>query len=188
MIATTERRYSLDEYRAIAETSEEKCEYHDGEIVTMTGGTLNHSLVMGNIFFSLKLLLRDTQFMVVNSEMRIWLPDYRCGVYADAVVFDGRPQLNNDRQDEALNPLLIVEVLSPSTEEYDRTNKFRMYRSIPSFCEYILVRQNKVFVERYSKQAQGWTYNDFDSLDQSIFLESVNIELPIADIYRDIEF
>jgi Uma2 family endonuclease len=83
MIATTERRYSLDEYRVIAETSTEKCEYHDGEIVTMTGGTLNHSLVMGNIFFFLKFLLRDSQFMVVNSEMRIWLPNYRCGVYSD---------------------------------------------------------------------------------------------------------
>ena len=188
MIATTERRYSLDEYRAIAETSTEKCEYHDGEIVTMTGGTLNHSLVMGNIFFFLKFLLRDSQFMVVNSEMRIWLPNYRCGVYSDAMIFDGRPQLNGDRKDEALNPILVVEVLSPSTEEYDRTNKFRMYQSIPSFCEYLLVRQNKVFVERYSKQKQIWTYSNFDDLDQSILLESVNIDLAIADIYRDVEF
>lgn len=188
MIATTERRYSLEEYRAITETSTEKCEYHDGEIITMTGGTLNHSLIMGNIFFILKLLLRDTQFMVVNSEMRIWLPNYRCGVYADAMIFDGRPRLNEDRQDEALNPILIVEVLSPSTEEYDRTNKFRMYRSIPSFCEYVLIRQNKVFVEHYSKQEQGWNYSDFDSLDQSISLDSVNLELAIAEIYRDVEF
>jgi Uma2 family endonuclease len=154
MIATTERRYSLDAYRAIAETAKEKCEYHDGEIITMTSGTLNHS----------------------------------CGVYADAMIFDGKPQLNGDRKDEALNPLLIVEVLSPSTEEYDRTDKFRMYRSIPSFCEYLLIRQNKVFVERYSKQENVWTYSDFDGLDQSILLESVNIELAIAEIYRDIDF
>jgi len=88
----------------------------------------------------------------------------------------------------ALNPRLIVEVLSPSTEEYDRTDKFRMYRSIPSFCEYLLIRQNKVFVERFSKESQGWLYSDFDSLDQSILLESENIELAIAEIYRDIEF
>jgi Uma2 family endonuclease len=188
MIATTERRYSLDEYRAIAETSEGKCEYHDGEIITMTGGTLNHSLVMGNIFSFLHFTLRDTQFAVINGELRLWLPKYRCGVYADAMIFDGRPQLNGDRKDEALNPILIVEVLSPSTEEYDRTDKFRMYRSIPSFCEYLLVRQNKVFVERYSKQGQDWKYSDFDSLDQSILLESVNIELAIAEIYHDIDF
>jgi Uma2 family endonuclease len=104
------------------------------------------------------------------------------------MIFDGKPQLNGDRKDEALNPLLIVEVLSPSTEEYDRTDKFRMYRSIPSFCEYLLIRQNKVFVERYSKQENVWTYSDFDGLDQSILLESVNIELAIAEIYRDIDF
>ena len=161
MIANTERRYSLDEYRAIAEASTEKCEYHDGEIITMTGGTLNHSLMMGNIFSFLHLTLRNTQFVVINSELRIWIPDYRCGVYADGIIFDGRPQLNGDRKDEALNPLLIVEVLSPSTEEYDRTDKFRMYRSISSFCEYLLIRQNKVFVERYSKQEQNWIYSDW---------------------------
>jgi Uma2 family endonuclease len=188
MIATTERRYSLDAYRAIAETAKEKCEYHDGEIITMTSGTLNHSLVMGNVFSFLHFILRDTQFSAINSELRLWLPKYSCGVYADAMIFDGKPQLNCDRKDEALNPLLIVEVLSPSTEEYDRTDKFRMYRSIPSFCEYLLIRQNKVFVERYSKQENVWTYSDFDGLDQSILLESVNIELAIAEIYRDIDF
>jgi Uma2 family endonuclease len=188
MVATAQRRYSLDEYRAIAEIANEKCEYHDGEIITMTGGTLNQSLIMGNIFFFLKLLLRDTQFVTVNGEMRIWIPDYRCGVYTDTMVFNGKPQLNGDRKDEALNPYLIVEVLSPSTEEYDRTDKFQMYRSIPSFCEYLLIRQNKVFVEHYSQKSQDWIYKDFDSLDRSVLLESMNIEVSIAEIYRDIDF
>lgn len=104
------------------------------------------------------------------------------------MVFAGALQFNGGREDEVLNPRLIVEVLSPSTEEYDRTDKFRMYRSIPNFCEYLLIRQNKIFVERYSKQAQVWTYSDFDGLEQSILLESLNIELAIAEIYRGIEF
>ena len=111
------------------------------------------------------------------------------------MVFDGALQFNGEsqgdasrREDEVLNPVLIVEVLSPSTEEYDRTDKFRMYRSTPSFCEYLLIRQNKVFVERYSKQGDIWTYSDFDSLDQSILLESISIEIAIAEIYRNIEF
>lgn len=189
MIATIKRHYSLDEYRAIANTSEEKCEYHDGEIITMTGGTVKHSRIGGNVFALLKFLLRDTNFEAINNDLRLWIPDYRRGVYPDAMVFDGALQFNNDREDEVLNPLLIVEVLSPSTEEYDRTDKFRMYRSIPSFCEYLLIRQNKIFVERYSKQAQVWTYSDFDSVDQSILLEPMNnIELAIAEIYRGIEF
>jgi Uma2 family endonuclease len=189
MIATiTEFRYSLDEYRAIADTSEEKCEYHDGEIITMTGGTVSHSRISRNILNLLDNKLRDTSFEVINNDLRLWIPAYRRGVYPDAMVFDGALQFNGDRQDEVLNPVVIVEVLSASTEEYDRTNKFRMYRSIPSFCEYLLVRQNKVFVERYSKQGEVWTYNDFDDLDQSILLNSLNTELAIAEIYRNIEF
>jgi len=188
MIATTERRYSLDEYRAIAETSEEKCEYHDGEIIAMAGGTLKHSRIGRNIVGILYSKLLNTQFEAINSDLRLWIPEYKCGVYPDAMVFDGLIQLNGDRQDEVLNPLLIVEVLSPSTEEYDRTNKFRMYRSIPNFCEYLLVRQNEPLVERYSKQAQGWLFSDFDNLEQSILLGSVNIELSMSEIYRDIIF
>jgi Uma2 family endonuclease len=188
MIAITESRYSLDEYRAIAETAEEKCEYHDGEIITMTGGTIKHSRLGRNIVNLLDTKLRDTKFETMNNDLRIWIPEYRRGVYPDAIVFEGQIQFNGNREDEVLNPLLIVEVLSPSTEEYDRTDKFRMYRSITSFCEYLLIRQNKIFVERYSKQSQGWLYSDFDSLDQSILLESVNIELAIAEIYRDIDF
>jgi Uma2 family endonuclease len=188
MIATTERRYSLDEYRAIAEITEEHSEYHDGEIVVLTGGTFDHSLIGGNIFAFLKFLLRDTQFMPINNDLRLWIPNYRRGVYPDMMIFDGQIQFNGDRKDEVLNPILIVEVLSPSTEEYDRTDKFQMYRSIPSFCEYLLIRQNKIFVERYTKQSQVWTYSDFDSLDQSILLDSVNTKLAIAEIYRGITF
>ena len=188
MTATIQRRYSLDEYRAIVDTSEEKCEYHDGEIIAMTGGTVKHSRLSRNMLNLLDSKLQNTNFEAINNDLRLWIPDYRRGVYPDAMVFDGALQFNGDREDEVLNPVLIVEVLSPSTEEYDRTDKFRMYRSIPSFCEYLLIRQNKIFVERYSKQAQVWTYSDFDGVDQSILLESMNIELAIAEIYRDIEF
>jgi Uma2 family endonuclease len=188
MIATIQRRYSLDEYRAIANISEEKREYHDGEIVEMSGGTVKHSRISRNMLNLLDNKLQNTNFEAINNDLRLWIPDYRRGVYPDAMVFAGALQFNGDREDEVLNPLLIVEVLSPSTEEYDRTDKFRMYRSIPSFCEYLLIRQNKVFVEHYSKQAQGWTYSDFDGLDQSILLESLSIEFAIAEIYRNIEF
>ncbi|GBO52628.1 hypothetical protein APA_297 [Pseudanabaena sp. lw0831] len=188
MIATIQRRYSLDEYRAIADTSEEKWEYHDGEIIAMSGGTVKHSRISRNILNLLDNKLQNTSFEAINNDLRLWIPDYRRGVYPDVMVFDGALQFNGEREDEVLNPLLIVEVLSPSTEEYDRTDKFRMYRSIPSFSEYLLIRQNKIFVEHYSKQAQGWTYNDCDGLNQSILLKSLNIELAIAEIYRGIEF
>ena len=188
MVTIAERRYSLDEYRAIAETSEGRCEFYDGEIIHITGGTVKHSRIGRNIVTLLDTKLLNTQFEAMNNDLRIWLPEYHGGVYPDAMVFDGVIQLNGDRKDEALNPILIVEVLSPSTEQHDRNNKFRMYRSIPSFCEYLLVRQDEPLVERYHKQENGWLLSDFDSLDKSILLNSVNIELAMSEIYRGIIF
>ncbi|MBD2569959.1 Uma2 family endonuclease [Anabaena lutea] len=188
MITTVERRYSLDEYRVIEEKAEGRSEYRDGEIVPMPGGSLNHSRISGNIFAFLKFLLRDTQFEPINSDLRLWIPEHKRGVYPDVMVFEGEPQLNENRTDEVLNPILIVEVLSPSTADYDRQSKFRMYRSIPSFCEYLLVEQDEPFIEKYSKQSQGWLLSDFNDLEKSISLESVGVELPMAEIYRGVIF
>lgn len=188
MIATVDHRYSLDEYRVLEEKAEGRNEYHDGEIVPMPGGSLNHSRIGGNIFAFLKFVLRDSQFEPINSDLRLWIPDCQRGLYPDMMLFDGEPQLNGDRNDEVLNPILIVEVLSPSTVDYDRHSKFRIYRGIASFCEYLLVEQDEAFVEHYSKQSQGWLLTDFNGLDGSIKLYSVGIELPMAEIYRGVIF
>jgi Uma2 family endonuclease len=197
MVSTIKRRYSLDEDRALEEKAEGRSEYRDGEIVPIPGGTLKHSRIGRNILTYLTSVLRDTQFEPINSDLRLWIPEHRRGVYPDVMVFDGEPQLNNDvydkpqerlRSDEVLNPILIVEVLSPSTADYERQNKFRIYRTIPSFREYLLVEQDEPFVERYSKQTQGWLLSDFNVLEQSISLESVGMELPMAEIYRGVVF
>lgn len=188
MVSTIKRRYSLDEYRALEEKAEGRSEYRDGEIVPMSGGTLKHSRIGRNILTYLTSVLRDTQFEPINSDLRLWIPEHRRGVYPDVMIFEGEPQLNDHRLDEVLNPILIVEVLSPSTADYDQQSKFRMYRSIKSFSEYLLVEQDEPFVERYSKQAQGWLLSDFSGLESSISLESVGIELPMAEIYRGVVF
>ncbi|BAZ05420.1 Uma2 family endonuclease [Calothrix sp. NIES-3974] len=185
---STQRRYSLDEYRTIEEKAEGRREYRDGEIVPMPGGTLKHSRIGRNILTYLDYVLRDSQFEAINSDLRLWIPEYRRGVYPDVMIFEGEPQLNEHRNDEVLNPVVIVEVLSPSTADYDRQAKFRIYRSIPCFREYLLVEQDEPFVEHYSKQAQGWLLTDFNRLEQSICLESVKVELPLTEIYRGIEF
>ncbi|MEH1829736.1 MAG: Uma2 family endonuclease [Nostoc sp.] len=188
MISTISRRYSLDEYRAIEEKAEGRSEYRDGEIVPMPGGTLKHSRIGGNIFAFFKFLLRDTQFEPINSDLRLWIPEHRRGVYLNVMVFDGEPQLNGDRLNEVLNPTLIVEILSPFTADCDRLSKFRMYRSIGSFSEYLLVEQDELFVERYTKQAQGWLLSEFSGLELSISLDSLSIELPMTEIYRGVVF
>ena len=188
MITTVERRYSLDEYRAIEEKAEERSEYRDGEIVPMPGGSINHSRIGRNMLTYLTYLLRDSKCEPINSDLRLWIPEYKRGLYPDVMVFADQPQLNDNRNDEVLNPILIVEVLSPSTADYDRQSKFRMYRSISSFCEYLLVEQDEPFIEKYSKQSQGWLLSDFNNLEKSISLDSIGVELPIAEIYRGVVF
>jgi Uma2 family endonuclease len=183
---------TLDEYRAISETSEERLEYRNGEIFTMSGGTSNHSAIAVNITSTLFIALRDNDFRVYNGDMRIWIPEFNCGTYADALVINGEPEFNGKRNDEILNPLLIVEVLSPSTQGYDRGEKFRKYRSIPSLNEYLLISQSEVYIEHYSKSDSTsengdiWQLQVSDRLDQKITLPSLNIEIPLTEIYRRI--
>ncbi|WP_442937083.1 Uma2 family endonuclease [Nostoc sp.] len=129
-------RLTLDEYRAMEETNPERHEYRNGEIITMSGGSESHSAIASNFLIYLGFLLRDTDFRLYNSDLRVWIPEYQCGTYTDLMVINGEPEFNGDHNDEILNPMLIVEVLSPSTEAYDRGDKFRKYRSLASFIAY----------------------------------------------------
>jgi Uma2 family endonuclease len=186
---------SLDEYRAIAETAEEHLEYRNGEIFIMSGGSHPHSLITVNTMVFLGAALRDTDFQVCNGDMRIWIPEFQCGTYADALVINGEPEFNDQRTDEILNPLLIVEVLSPSTQGYDRGEKFRKYRSIPSLAEYLLISQSEPYIEHYSKSKANsqpensdiWQFQIRDRLDQKLTLPSLNIEVPLQEIYRRVK-
>jgi Uma2 family endonuclease len=183
---------TLETYRAISETAEERLEYRNGEIFTMSGGTANHSAIAVNLIIYLGFLLRDTDFRMYNGDMRIWIPEFQCGTYADVLVINGEPEFNGTCTDEILNPLLIVEVLSPSTEGYDRGEKFRKYRSIPSLREYILISQSEPYIEHYFKpdskpeNSDIWQLQISDRLEQKIILPSLNIEVPLSEIYRRI--
>ncbi|PSB41787.1 hypothetical protein C7B67_26200 [filamentous cyanobacterium Phorm 6] len=188
----TKTHFTPDEYRAIEETAEERHEYCNGEIIPMSGGSEVHSAIACNLLIYLGFLLRDTDFRLYNSDLRVWIPEHRCGTYADLIVVNGEPELNGDRTDEILNPLLIVEVLSPSTEAYDRGEKFRKYRSLASFCEYLLVSQTEPYIEQYYNcdrpNSDRWQWQVYDGIDRAIELHSLNIELPMSEVYRRINF
>ncbi|PSB13211.1 hypothetical protein C7B69_20630 [filamentous cyanobacterium Phorm 46] len=188
----TKTHFTPDEYRAIEETAEERHEYCNGEIIPMSGGSEVHSAIACNLLIYLGFLLRDTDFRLYNSDLRVWIPEHRCGTYADLIVVNGEPELNGDRTDEILNPLLIVEVLSPSTEAYDRGEKFRKYRSLASFCEYLLVSQTEPYIEQYHNldrpNSDRWQWQVYDGIDRAIELHSLNIELPMSEVYRRLNF
>jgi Uma2 family endonuclease len=174
------------------ENSPERHEYHDGEIITMSGGSEVHSAIASNFLIYLGFLLRDTNFRLYSSDLRVWIPDFQCGTYTDLMVVNGEPELNGDRNDEILNPLLIAEVLSPSTEAYDRGEKFRKYRSLASFCEYLLVSQTEPYIEQYHNLDRArnnrWQWQEHSQLDRVIALHSLNVEIPMTEIYRRINF
>ncbi|WP_293297172.1 Uma2 family endonuclease [Microcoleus sp. PH2017_11_PCY_U_A] len=176
--------------RAIEETAEERHEYCNGEIIAMPGGSEVHSAIACNLLIYLGFLLRDTDFRLYNSDLRVWIPEYNCGTYTDLMVVNGEPEFNGSGTDEILNPLLIVEVLSPSTEAYDRGEKFRKYRSVPSFCEYLLVSQAEPYIEQYHNldrpSGDRWQWQVYDGVEGAIVLHSLNIELPMAEVYRRI--
>jgi Uma2 family endonuclease len=188
----TKTRFTPDEYRAIEETAEERHEYCNGKIIAMPGGSEVHSAIACNLLIYLGFLLRDTDFRLYNSDLRVWIPEHRCGTYADLMVVNGEPELNGDRTDEILNPLLIVEVFSPSTEGYDRGEKFRKYRFLASFCEYLLVSQAEPYIEQYYNgdrpSSDRWQWQVYDGSDRAIVLHSLNIELPMSEVYRRINF
>lgn len=184
--------FTPEEYHVMEETATEKHEYCNGEIIVMPGGSEVHSRIGVNITTLLNVALRDTDFQTYNGDLRIWIPEFNHGTYADVMVINGEPIFNNNRTDEILNPSLIIEVLSPSTEGYDRGDKFRKYRSVSSFCEYLLVSQTEPYIDHYYKQENPnnnlWQLQTYDQIDKSIFLHSLNVEVPINEIYRRIKF
>ncbi|MGB5595847.1 MAG: Uma2 family endonuclease [Crocosphaera sp.] len=178
---------SLESYRKLEEISEFKHEYHDGVIIPMTGGTINHNTITLNLIFCLKLALSKTNCRVQSSDLRVWIPQYRRGVYPDVMVISGDAIFNENRQDEILNPCLIFEVLSPSNSSYDRGDKFLYYRSIPDLKEYILIEQSNYFIEHYTKTENNqWLLQEYHKKEEIITLSSINIEVKINDIYENI--
>ena len=186
---TEEIKYSIEKYLELEENSEFRNEYLDGEIKLMTGGTPNHNEITGNFYTFLKLALRGKNYKVFMSDLRLWIPQYNIYTYPNLLVTNGQPVLQNNRNDTVINPLLIVEVLSKSTKNYDRGDKFDYYRSISEFAEYILVDQYRYNVKQFAKADDGrWWLNEYQNQSDSFSLVTLNCKIRLRDIYEEIEF
>jgi Uma2 family endonuclease len=181
--------YSPEEYLAFEENSPERHEYIAGEIKLMTGGTLNHAKIALNLGSILKFSLKRQPYDLCGSDIRIWIPEEHIFTYPDVVVIQKPAEYLENRRDTVTNPLLIAEVLSKSTRNYDKGDKFTAYRSIPTFREYLLVEQSSPHVEHYSKtEPNQWTFTEYDGLDATFSLASVPVEIQLADLYDNIDF
>lgn len=173
-----------EEYLAIERAAEYKNEYVSGEIFAMTGASRKHNLIVANIVRTLGSQLLGKPCEVYPGEMRVKAPAARSYVYPDVVVVCGEPQFEDDYLDTLLNPGLVVEVLSKSTESYNRLAKSAYYRTIESLVEYLLVAQEEYRVEQYVKQADGrWLLSDVRLLDSVIELKSIGCSLALHDLY-----
>lgn len=182
-------RMSEAEYLAFERKSEFRHEYIDGEVVAMAGASRAHSLIKGNLMSLFKTQLRGQGCEVHDSDFRVKVEATGNFAYPDLSVVCGEVQLLDDAFDTLMNPLLIVEVLSPSTQRYDKTEKFSDYRKIPSFREYILVAQDKAHIERYLRRDDGvWELSEVEGLEAKLALKSVAVSLSLADVYEQVSF
>ena len=184
------RRYTVSEYLAFERSAHERHEYRNGEILAMTGGSYRHSLILANLIGELRNALKGKPCRALESNLRVRIPRTPLYTYPDASVICGEPQIdpNDDGLETVTNPRVILEVLSPSTEAYDRGEKFTRYRQLESLEEYVLISQDVPRVEVFFRQADGtWLFSAFSGLEARAKLAGLGIEIPLAEIYAGAE-
>jgi len=185
---TKSRHFSPSEYLELEEVATFRSEYHDGEIVSMTGGTAEHNQIAINLVTFLRSAIKGKNYRLYINDMRLWIPRYREYTYPDVMLIDGKPVFEGDRRTTVINPSLIIEVLSNSTKNYDKGEKFDYYRSIPEFKEYILVEQYQPYVAQYKKTNDGWLLTEYESLDSVVNLYAIALQIPLSEIYDLVDF
>ena len=190
MATQLERQHYIREaYLSLEESAEVKHEYCNGEIRPMTGRTDNHNQLVGSIYAYLKLALRGQSYRFYINDMRLWIPRYQLYTYPDVMVVAGEPMYERASHTTIMNPAIIVEVLSKSTHTYDKTDKFRFYRSIPEFQEYILIDQYEFYVEQFSNTGNGnWLFRDYETADAVLQLTTIAVQVPLRDLYESVDF
>jgi Uma2 family endonuclease len=176
------------EYLKFERASEVKHEYYAGEIFAMTGASKNHNRIVTSTLSRLYNQLRERPCDVFPSDMRVKPHSGILYAYPDITVVCGTPEFEDDEVDTLLNPTVIIEVLSPSTEAYDRGKKFQHYRTIPSFQEYLLIAQDSVRIEHYTLRDNEWVLIDATTLDAIITLHSIDCTLLLKDVYEKVDF
>jgi Uma2 family endonuclease len=189
MSVQTKMRISAEEYLEIERRAETKSEYLDGEVFAMTGVSRRHSLITTNLVRLLSQRLIDGPCEVYSSDLRIHIPGTGLYTYPDLAVACGEPAFEDQEIDTLLNPTLIIEILSPTTEAYDRGKKFEHYDTIESLAEYVLVSQDTPRVEQYVRQDGGhWLFTATSGLDGKVVHPSIGCELVLAEVYHKVRF
>lgn len=189
MSTVATRRYSIAEYLSREAASTVRHEYYRGEIFAMAGNTLQHNEIQSNLIYRLRQALEGTPCRPYGTDQRIRIEAVNLFTYPDVVVICGQFELAADDPMAVTNPRVIFEILSPSTEAYDRGEKFELYQHLSALQEYVLVSQDRARVERFLRHPDGdWRLRSFAGLEETLDIESLNCHIPLALIYENVTF
>lgn len=182
------RWISPEEYLLQEETATDRHEYFNGEVFMMAGGTHNHERICGNVFAALHQHARKQKCTAYGSNMKILVNTNGLYTYPDAMLVCGKIEFVAARTDIVTNPLLIVEVLSNSTQSYDRGDKFALYRAIPTFVHYLLFHQDRPLLEYHQKTKRGWLLTELEGIDAAINLETLEFQGSMREFYEGVDW
>jgi Uma2 family endonuclease len=182
-------RFTEEEYLEIERSGTEKHEYYQGEIFAMSGASFSHNDIFTNTFGELTSKLSESSCRPYSSDLRIHIPANTLYTYPDISIICGKKEATDDSFDTATNPTVIIEILSKSTRNYDRGNKFALYREIATLKEYILIDSESVSVEQFSKSDDGsWLLKEYKKLDLILTIQILNLSIPLAKLYKQVDF
>lgn len=180
---------SPEEYLEAERAALEKHEYYQGEIFAMSGASLKHNKIFSNLFGDIAFKLKGKGCRPYGSDLRIHIPKNTLFTYPDISIICGEPDLTDDKFDTATNPSVIIELLSESTRNYHKGEKFTLYRDIDSLKEYILVDTEKIYVEKHIRNADNsWQLTEYKTLDSSFIITTFSLSFLLKDIYEDLSF
>ena len=184
IVAYGKKRFTEEEYLSFENASQEKHEYYQGEIFAKAGAKINHNLITTNLLSILQQSLKGKSCRPFNSDQRIYVPQNTLYTYPDISVVRGEWMTKDNDEYNLLNPILIIEVLSNSTRSYDRGDKFKLYRDIPSLREYVLVDSASLAIEAFRvNDNEHWELEELKHSEKVLTLHSINVEIPLSDIY-----
>jgi Uma2 family endonuclease len=176
--------YTHEEYFVLEEQSDAKHEYYQGQIFAMSGGSINHNRIAVNVLTELSNGLQTTSCEPFNSDLRVYISAHNLFTYPDISVICGEPQFYQNRTDVITNPIVIVEVLSPSIKDYDRGQKFEFYRTLPTLQDYVVIHQSQILIEYHHRVGiNRWLLTEYTELDQTLVIQAIEFSLPLRRIY-----
>jgi len=180
---------SIEDYLAAEETALEKHEYYKGEVFAMAGAGIAHNRIVRNATVTIGSYLEDKTCEVLPSDLRVYIEANSLFTYPDLTIFCESIKMFKNRADTANNPTVIIEVLSKSTQDYDRGSKFKLYRGLSSLKEYILIASTEVLVEKYTKQADNkWQFTAYNIVEESFAIEAIGLSIEVNSLYRGVTF